>query len=101
MMISYKFVKLFKIENGAVRAILFRSKEYGRDKLPRFLCRGYNNTFSEQFIDFRFNNSMLFSVKNTGSLMLLRGQRIVLKFYFDPGNKLKYSGIGCYSFPLR
>ena len=34
MMISYEFVKLFKIENGAVRAILFRSKEYGRDKLP-------------------------------------------------------------------
>ena len=101
MMISYEFVKLFEIENGAVRAILFGSKEYGRDKLPRFLCRRYNNTFSEQFIDFLFNNSVLFSIKNTGSLMFLRGQRIVLKFYFDPGNKLKYSGISCYSFPLR
>ena len=99
-MISYEFVRLYEIENGAVGAILFRSKEYGRDKLPYFLFRWYNNTFSEQFIDFRFNNSMLFSIKNTGSLMLLRGQRIVSKFYFDPGNKLKYSGIGCSSFPL-
>ena len=71
MMISYEFVKLFEIENGAVRAILCRSKEYGRDKLPRFLCRRYNNTFSEQFIDFRFNNSMLFSIKNTGSLYVV------------------------------
>ena len=101
MLISYEFVKLFQVDNGAVRAILFWSKEYSRDKLPRFLCRRYNNPFSEQFIDFRFNNSMLFGIKNTGSLMLLRGQKIVLKFYFDPGNKLKYSGIGRYSFPLR
>ena len=59
--------------------IVFRSKVYGRDEVPHFLCRRYNNTFSEEFIDFRFNNSMLFSVKNTGSLMLLRwGWRISL-----------------------
>ena len=75
-MISYEFVKLFKIENGAVRAILFRSKEYGRDKLPRFLCRGYNNTFSEQFIDFRFNNSMLFTLKTLGLLCCCVGREL-------------------------
>ena len=43
---------------------------------------------------------MLLSVKDTGSGVMLFGYNIVFKLYFDPRNKLNYSGVRGYGFPV-
>jgi len=64
MLINNIFIELSKIKNHAARAILFRSCENTRDKIPSATSTLFYDPFVEQFINFLINYCNLMPSKH-------------------------------------